>query len=257
MNNLIPFDYHGKEVRIVSVDGEPWFVAKDVCDILELDICQIRRLDEDEKGLHSTQTLGGIQEMSIITESGLYSLTLGSKKPEAKPFKRWVTHEVIPAIRKTGTYSAKPMSQVEMLAAQAQAMVELERKTNEAKQIATDTKTAVTTALNVLATPPEADWQEATKDRIVRICKENGLSYLKVYDALYRELEHGTNTDLKARVRNKKARLKKAGATAKELGRITELYIVAHESKLKLAFDGITRRYEAKYSALNFPKGAA
>lgn len=106
MNKIIPFDYHGNKVRSLLIDGEPWFVAKDVCEILEINNNRdaISRLDDDEKGVASTDTLGGSQEMSIVSESGLYSLTLGSKKPEAKPFKHWVTHEVIPSIRKHGAY---------------------------------------------------------------------------------------------------------------------------------------------------------
>lgn len=91
-------------VRVVERDGEPWFVAADVCKALEIDKSQTRRLDEDEKGMYSTQTLGGKQEVTIVNEPGLYSLVLGSRKPEAKVFKRWVTHEVIPSIRKHGAY---------------------------------------------------------------------------------------------------------------------------------------------------------
>jgi prophage antirepressor-like protein len=85
-------------------DGEPWFVAKDVCDILEIDPTQTRRLDDDEKGLCSIQTPGGSQDFQVVNEPGLYSLVLGSRKPEAKQFKRWITHEVIPSIRQTGSY---------------------------------------------------------------------------------------------------------------------------------------------------------
>lgn len=91
-------------VRAIMRDGEPWFVAADVCKALEIDKSQTRRLDEDEKGVYSTQTLGGKQEVTIVNEPGLYSLVLGSRKPEAKVFKRWVTHEVLPTIRRTGGY---------------------------------------------------------------------------------------------------------------------------------------------------------
>lgn len=93
------------QVRVVDVNGEPWFVARDVCDCLELDLASgARGLDDDEKGLHTMQTPGGQQEMSIVSEAGLYSLILRSRKPEAKAFKRWITHEVLPTIRKTGGY---------------------------------------------------------------------------------------------------------------------------------------------------------
>lgn len=94
------------QVRTVTRDGEPWFVAADVCKALDVGNSRqaLTRLDEDEKGVISTDTLGGRQEMSIINEPGLYSLVLGSRKPEAKAFKRWITHEVIPSIRKHGGY---------------------------------------------------------------------------------------------------------------------------------------------------------
>lgn len=94
-------------VRVVMQGDDPWFVAKDVCDCLDLSNNRgaITSLDDDEKGVSITDTLGGQQEMSIISEAGLYSLILRSRKPEAKAFKRWVTHEVLPSIRKTGGYS--------------------------------------------------------------------------------------------------------------------------------------------------------
>lgn len=93
------------DVRTIIRDGEPWFVAADVCRALDVDSTATRRLDDDEKGLHSTQTLGGEQNMTIVNEPGLYSLVLGSRKPEAKAFKRWITHDVIPAIRRHGMYA--------------------------------------------------------------------------------------------------------------------------------------------------------
>ena len=99
-------------VRVVQVDGEPWFVAADVCRALEISNSRdaVARLDDDEKGVGSTDTLGGKQGMQIINEPGLYTLVLGSRKPEAKAFKRWVTHEVLPTIRKTGSYKTPKQS---------------------------------------------------------------------------------------------------------------------------------------------------
>ena len=108
--NITPFSFEGFAVRTIQIDGEPWFVASDVCDSLTVATEQTRRLDEDEKGLRTVQTLGGPQDMLVINESGLYSLILTSRKPEAKRFKKWVTREVLPAIRKTGSYSAQPQA---------------------------------------------------------------------------------------------------------------------------------------------------
>jgi prophage antirepressor-like protein len=98
------------EVRTLTRNGEPWFVAADVCRVLELGNPSqaITRLEDDEKAntLISNEGVRGNPNMTIINEPGLYTLVLGSRKPEAKTFKRWITHEVIPAIRKTGVYSA-------------------------------------------------------------------------------------------------------------------------------------------------------
>lgn len=94
------------EIRTVVINGEPWFVAADVCRALEISNSRdaVQRLDEDEKGVVLTDTRGGQQSMTAINEPGLYVLVLGSRKPESNEFKRWITHDVIPTIRKTGGY---------------------------------------------------------------------------------------------------------------------------------------------------------
>jgi len=103
---LAPFDFEGRQVRIVTdAQGEPWFVAADVLTTISLDRKALERLDDDEKGVNSIHTPGGVQEMTTVNEPGLYALVLGSRKAEAKRFKRWVTHEVLPAIRKTGSFA--------------------------------------------------------------------------------------------------------------------------------------------------------
>lgn len=110
------------QIRIVPVDGELMFVAKDVCDCLEITKYRdaISRLDSDERGSVKLDTPGGKQDIAAINEYGLYNLVLSSRKPEAKEFKRWITHDVIPAIRKTGSYSTSiPKSLPEALRAYA------------------------------------------------------------------------------------------------------------------------------------------
>ena len=95
------------DVRALAVDGEPWFVATDVAKALGYGDAthMTRRLDEDEKGLRSVETPGGKQQLSVISEAGLYNAILGSKVPGAREFKRWVTHEVLPGIRRHGAYA--------------------------------------------------------------------------------------------------------------------------------------------------------
>lgn len=108
---LVPFDFEGSQVRVVTdAQGEPWFVAADVLSTISLDRKALERLDDDEKGVNSIHTPGGTQEMTTVNEPGLYALVLGSRKAEAKRFKRWVTHEVLPAIRKTGSYAVPAMA---------------------------------------------------------------------------------------------------------------------------------------------------
>lgn len=109
MNQLQVFNFSGNDVRVIAKDGQPWWVAKDVCEVLEITnpTQAVNRLDEDERAMFN---IGRQGETNIINEPGLYSLILGSRKPEAKAFKRWITHDVIPAIRDTGTYSMVNMS---------------------------------------------------------------------------------------------------------------------------------------------------
>ena len=104
--DVIPFSFEKKKVRTLLVDDQPWFVAVDVAIALQYSeaSAMTRHLDDDEKGLSIVQTLGGDQEVLVINESGLYSAILRSRKAEAKRFKKWVTAEVLPAIRKRGRY---------------------------------------------------------------------------------------------------------------------------------------------------------
>lgn len=96
-------------IRVSAQDGEPWFAASDVCSALGIDKTAASRLDDDEKGLRLTQTHGGEQRILFVSEPGFYKLVMRSRKPEAKAFQRWVTHEVLPAIRRDGGYmAAKP-----------------------------------------------------------------------------------------------------------------------------------------------------
>lgn len=141
MNELQVFTYQSSEVRTVTKGGEPWFVLKDVCAVLGVvdHKSVVRRLDDDEKGVAQILPLGGkggAQETTIINESGLYSVILRSDKPEAKPFRKWVTSQVLPSIRKTGAYStnALPDSTREKLAEARMNNSIARRKSSEAKK---------------------------------------------------------------------------------------------------------------------------
>jgi prophage antirepressor-like protein len=110
VKDLNLFNYNGQNVRTVLIGSEPWFVAADVSRILGYRMASdmTRRLDSEDRGTRSVRTPSGDQEMIVISEPGLYLAVLGSQVDGAKAFKRWITREVLPAIRKTGTYSAAP-----------------------------------------------------------------------------------------------------------------------------------------------------
>ena len=144
MNEIIPFKYHDTNIRVRNEAGEPIFVAKDIAPILGYSRTDsmTRYLDDDEKGSSNWRTLGGEQALAHVTEPGLYSAIMRSTSPEARPFRRWVTHEVLPELRKTGSYAvgqpieltgpelmAKALIEANStLQAQAQALIEAQPK---------------------------------------------------------------------------------------------------------------------------------
>lgn len=111
MGNLMPFKFEETNVRtLVKEDGSIWFIAKDVCDVLEYKTWQVNiisHIPDEWKGVNRINTLGGNQEVSILSESGLYFFLARSDKPKALPFQKWIAGEVVPSIRKTGSYSVK------------------------------------------------------------------------------------------------------------------------------------------------------
>lgn len=121
---LIPFAFDATEVRGLTREGSAWFVLNDICAALDLSNPRkaAQSLEDDEKGVTISDTLGGPQEVNIINESGLWSLVLRSRKPEARRFKRWLTSEVIPALRQTGSYGAPALASGESAALQITAM---------------------------------------------------------------------------------------------------------------------------------------
>lgn len=131
MNDLMIFNNEEfGDIRTVAIDGEPWFVGKDVAEALGYSNARdalAKHVDLEDKGVAKCDTLGGKQDLAIINESGLYALVFGSKLDSAKRFKRWVTSEVLPAIRKNGIYG-KPMTAMELLELQMKATKEVSQR---------------------------------------------------------------------------------------------------------------------------------
>mgnify|MGYP003563021687 CR=1 FL=1 len=130
MNNIIPFEYKSNDIRVVTDDtGDPWWVAKDICGVGLGNTSQaLSYLDDDEQTVITDDSLTSSRNpnVSIINESGLYSLILRSRKPEAKQFKRWITHDVLPSVRTTGLYAVGSASELDLIIQSAQAMKKIE-----------------------------------------------------------------------------------------------------------------------------------
>jgi putative antirepressor len=134
MNNSIKIFENPEfgQVRVLLEDGEPLFCLADVCSILELRVTDVKnRLEEEVVSIYPLPTNGGVQQLTFVNEEGFYSVVLGSRKESVKPFKKWVTSEVLPSIRRTGSYSVRPLSPAELIIAQGQAMLALEQKQRE------------------------------------------------------------------------------------------------------------------------------
>lgn len=129
MSELVPFNFDGNQVRvIVDLEGNPWWVAADVCAVLGIANTSdaVGRLDESDVGSTEVRSGRHPRQMKIVNESGLWDLVLDSRKPEAKKFRRWVTSEVLPSIRSTGSYAAVPKSFAEALELAAAKQREIE-----------------------------------------------------------------------------------------------------------------------------------
>lgn len=170
MANIQVFEYQNNKVRTVDVDGEAWFVLKDVCKVLDIADHKVvaRRLDEDEVcQTPLTDSMGRQQSTTIINESGLYHVILRSDKPEAAPFRRWVTNDVLPAIRKTGSYNAPQLTRSQLLAtALIAAHEELEEKNKQIAEL---------TPKGVFADAVSASSQSILVGEMAKLLSQNGI----------------------------------------------------------------------------------
>lgn len=166
MNELKIFRYQNNEVRTIEQNGEPWFVLKDVCGILGIrnTADTYNRLDDDEKGVGQIDTLGGMQRVNIVNESGLYNVILRSDKPEAKPFRKWVTSEVLPTIRKHGAYMTPETLEAAIMNPDIMIRLCTALKNEQEKRKALETVNSALTVDNQIMRP-KADYFDELVDR--------------------------------------------------------------------------------------------
>lgn len=256
-NEIQVWNYESSEIRTVQVNGEPWFVLADVCKVLELSTPArvAERLEKDEVSqTHTIDRMGREQKTTIINESGLYTVILRSDKPQAKPFRKWVTSEVLPSIRKHGSYSVQ--SQFADLSPQLQVLIQMEtrQKQIEARQAEQATALAgleqkIQNTCDVIALDKTA-WRKDSEHLINKIARATGEGYggiRLVYEEIYRSIESRAGVSLNTRLTNKRNRMAGEGVCKSKRDKLTRIDIIAEDKKLIEIYVAIVKELAVKY----------
>ena len=258
-NEVQVWNYEGAEVRTVQIDGEPWFVLADIC--RELEISHVKdtatRIDEDDLGQTEViDRMGRSQKVWIINESGLYTVILRSDKPQAKPFRKWVTSVVLPSIRKTGSYSVQQSNAFENLSPQLQVLIQMEtrQKQIEARQAEQATALAgleqkLQNTCEVIALDKTA-WRKDSEHLINKIARATGDGYGGIrllYEEIYRSIESRAGVSLNTRLTNKRNRMAGEGVCKSKRDKLTRIDIIAEDKKLIEIYVAIVKELAVKY----------
>ena len=255
--NLQTWNYESSEIRTIQKDGEPWWVLADVCKVLELSSPHkvADRLEAEERNQNPViDSLGRSQNTTIINESGLYAVILRSDKPQAKPFRKWVTSEVLPSIRKHGSYSVQ--SQFADLSPQLQVLIQMEtrQKQIEARQAEQATALAgleqkIQNTCEVIALDKTA-WRKDSEHLINKIARATGEGYggiRLVYEEIYRSIESRAGVSLNTRLTNKRNRMAGEGVCKSKRDKLTRIDIIAEDKKLIEIYVAIVKELAVKY----------
>lgn len=255
-NEIRVWNYESSKVRTVQVNGEPWFVLADVCKVLELSNPSkvADRLEFDEKANFELGLRGGAT--NCINESGLYTVILRSDKPQAKPFRKWVTSVVLPSIRKTGSYSVQQPNAFENLSPQLQVLIQMEtrQKQIEARQAEQATALAgleqkLQNTCEVIALDKTA-WRKDSEHLINKIARATGDGYGGIrllYEEIYRSIESRAGVSLNTRLTNKRNRMAGEGVCKSKRDKLTRVDIIAEDKKLIEIYVAIVKELAVKY----------
>lgn len=267
MNELQIFNYKEMPIRTFEKDGEIWWLLKDVCAAFGVrnhnDVGT--RLDDDEKGeVAIADPTGRIKKMRTINESGLYSVLfsmqpqkargvpddlIAKRKQQLKEFKHWVTHEVLPSIRRTGSYAIEQpdlLSPAQLIAAQAQILVEMEKRMDEMQGQTQALEVKVDTAIKAFSRPAEDHWKADMDKAVKELCVQIKWSLPKLRGALYAELEETANCSINSRLKALRKRKMKTGIRYRDAEALTKLDAIAADKKLRVIFEGIVRSWQAR-----------
>lgn len=261
------------EIRTIEIDGEVWFVGKDIAEKLGYSASRnaiSRHIDDEDKKIINYKSLhdfgaslwngNDYSDKTLINESGVYSLIIGSKLESAKRFKRWVTSEVLPTIRKTGSYSIvndklSPQLQLighiyEALAIQETKLNEIEvRQIEAAEEMVNIRQDISNTKKRVYHTESKIKslWKENINNVISEVCKENKLNVMKQKGRMFDALEMVGNYNLESRLKRLKKRYVKGGMKAIEANYLTKMDVVADNEKMKTEFESIVNKWKNSY----------
>lgn len=242
MNQLTKM-FDGQDLTIIEIEGEPKFLLKDLCSILELgQVAGVkRRLDDDVISNHPIKdSLGRTQQTTFINEDGLYDVILDSRKPEAKRFRKWITSEVLPSIRKTGSYDIKtdqlsPELQMfnglfKALANQELATKQLETKVDSIREVV---------ALNT------TDWRKDARNLISKMAQSRGgfTAYKEVNSEIYKEVERRGGFQLGIRLTNKRRRLADEGVSKSKRDKLSKVDVIADDKRLVEIYVAVVKEF--------------
>ena len=228
------------QIRVLEKDGEPWFVAKDVSDTLGYDQTSnmVKRLDEED---FISSKLDGMSMKSIlINESGLYTAILGSQLPTAKKFKRWVTSEVLPSIRKHGAYIPQELSP------QLQLLINMEMKQKQLEVAVAETKQEVQAIRDTIIINPKAEWRKETNKILTSISVKLN-DFQSARNEAYKALEERGHCRPSVLVTNLKSRALLNGMSKSKVDSLGMLDVLENEPRLREIYISIVKEMAIKY----------
>lgn len=253
MNQLTKM-FEGKELTIIEKGNEPHFLLRDVCNILGIGhVATVRkRLEDDVVSNHPIKdNLGRTQQATFVNEDGLYDVILDSRKPEARRFRKWITSEVLPSIRKTGGYELNtselsPELQIMNNMVRALAKQELEQK--QIKQELNNTRKEISDVRQVFVLNPK-NWRREVNDLIVKISKtKNSLdAYRETRAESYERLEKRARCNLDIRLQNMRERMRKAGSSKTMVNRANKMDVIANDDRLKEIYITVVKEMAIKH----------
>ena len=247
MNDLKIWNYENSKVRTVEINGVIYFVGKDSAEILRYSNTRdalAKHVDEEDKATVAIHDGSQSRNVTVINESGLYSLIMSSKLPSAKKFKRWVTSEVLPSIRHTGSYGIDTA-----LTPELQVLIQHERTMQEQQKQLDAVQNKVDAIQDTFIFTPE-NWKKDVRVAVGKLSMSISEDYSmmqELYEQIYALLEDRAGADLEARLRNRRKRMEQNGSTRTAVKNVTKLDIIEDDKKLKEIFNAILREMSVKY----------